>query len=249
MKSGLVFILFWGLIAQIQAQSTAQSNLAIMSGDDWKRVMRGNQPITTTDNRGVELRGTPFVFDDWTLGTLILNDSVRTNGENLLFKLDVEKSEIRFFEERRIERILDNSRITGLELKHNGVVHVYKKMTLAEFPNALRFVEVLSKGAAYTLVKYSKKVFAKANAVERGPVTVGQPYDSYDLTQGYYIVEKRNKSTKIKLNKSDIFKVATNIYRPKKAEIDAFCKENSISGTLDESQAVKLIAYLNKIYF
>lgn len=226
------------------AQTTTTNNLARLSANDWSSVMRGNQPLMTTKNPEVELRGHPFVFEEWKEGSIILKDSSRSNDKRLKFKLNAEESEIWVLGVDKTERILTDPRIIGLELKEKDAVLTYFKRVLPEIPMA-RYVQIILEGPTFSLVKHTQKKFLKADYTDKGVAVVGRKYDSYEITESFYIIETDKKTTKIKLSKSEILKATATISRPKREEILIFCKENDISNPINEDDAAVLLAFID----
>ena len=126
------------------------------------RTMRN---VTQFDGRYEGVKGTPFMFDDWAIGTLQLKDS--TYVKNLQsFKFDLINNEIWVKMPEVGERILFSKEILSLKIaRPDGQKVLLKKVKLPE--SATRNYHYLSvmlfEGQHFTLVKDMKKVFRKAN--------------------------------------------------------------------------------------
>ncbi len=246
MKSHFFTLLYLLLFLEGFGQNTVTNNVGRLSKNDWSSVLRGNQPLMTTKNPEVEMRGHPFVFEEWREGSVILTDSSRSEDPRIKFKLNVEESEIWVLTTDKIERILTDQRIIGLDLKYKDTFLVYRKRLLPEFPTLPRYVQIIQEGKQYSLVKHTRKTFIKADYVDKGVAVVGRKYDSFESVESYYIIDSKQKTTKIKLSKGDILKATATVSRPKREEILAFCKENDISNPIDEEDAAFLLAFIDK---
>ncbi len=147
----------------------------------------------------------------------------------------------------KIERILTDKRIMGLDLTFKDTFLMYRKRLLPEFPTMLRYVQIIFEGHQYSLVKHTQKTFIKADYVDKGVAVVGRKYDSFESVESYYVIDSNKKTTKIKLSKGDILKVTAAVSRPKREEILAFCKENDISNPIDEEDAVLMLGFIDKL--
>lgn len=247
MKSNIFTLACLLLFLEGYAQNTATTNVNKLSKNDWTSVLRGNQPLMTTKNPEVELRGHPFVFDEWKEGSVILNDSSRSEDKRLKFKLNAEESEIWVLTPDKTERILTDLRIIGLDLTFKDTFLVYRKRILPEFPTMARYVQIIQEGKQFSLVKHTRKTFIKADYVDKGVAVVGRKYDSFDSVESYYIIDSKQKTTKLKLSKGDILKATATVSRPKREEILAFCKENNISNPLNEEDAALMLAFIDSL--
>ncbi|MBL7815543.1 MAG: hypothetical protein JNL70_11045 [Saprospiraceae bacterium] len=247
MKSTILLAFSLFLCFQTQAQTSPGSSMSRLSRNDWNSILRGTQSLTTTRNPEVELRGHPFSMDDWRLGSIILKDSSQSEDKTLRFKLNVEDSEIWVQVPDKPEHILTDNRIVGLILNVKDTFVEYRKFVLPESPTTPRFAQIIYSGKNFTLVKYIKKTFIKADYVDKGLAVVGRKYDSYEAEESYLVIGTDTKTSKIKLSKGDILKATASVSRAKREEILTFCKENDISNPLDEADAALMMSYIDKL--
>ena len=211
------------------------------------RILRGNQPYKPNQTREIELRGHPFTTEEWHEGSVILRDSSRSVDPKLKFKLNVEDSEIWVMQPDKSERVLTDERIVGLELKIADKVIEYRKVLLPESPTSLRFAQIIHAGTRYSLVKYIKKTFLKADYIDKGLTVVGRKYDSFESVEAYYIISSDKKASKIKLSKGEILKATAAVSRAKQDQILEYCKENDIRNPINEEDAVLMLAFIDKL--
>jgi hypothetical protein len=245
MKS-IILTLFISFLctANIQSQDL---NYGKLSRNDWGSIMRGNQPMATKKSSDVELRGTPFVYDTYEKGVVIVSDSLHSQTDFKL-KLNAEDNEIWILNEKKEELVLTDKRITGLDLIVANDTHSFRKVILPDVKtNPNRFVEVLYGGTNFTLIKHTEKLFEAANAVDKGVAVIGRNYDSYITTISYYILTSKKVFKKIGLKKNDIYKADLALVEKNRDAINAFCKEQKISNPLEEEDAVDLVEFIDKL--
>ena len=231
--------------AVLNAQSG--TNIGRLSKNDWSSILKGNQPLKTKKSEEVEVRGTPFLKDEWLKGSVIVSDSLFSENNNS-FKLDVAEHEIWIQADNKDPMILTDVRITGLDLKVGDTTLNFRKWLIPEDKkNVSRFVQVLYKGSRFALCKYVKKEFMPANYVDKGVVVVGRNYDSYETSTVYYTLNDKKQLRKVSLKRGDLFKLDYALVEKNKATIDDFCKENAISNPLDEEDAADLVRFLDNL--
>jgi hypothetical protein len=244
MKScSLIICLFFAHFAQ------AQNNLNLnkLSRHDWSSIMRGNQPLQTKKSENIELRGTPFVFDKYEKGIILVSDTLYAeNGIN--FKLNAEDNEIWMQKDGKDELVLTEARITGLDLYVGNDTHRFRKLLLPDVKkNPLRFVEVLYRGTNCLLLKNTEKVFEAADYVDKGVAIMGRNYDNYATNVSYYIVNEKKIFRKVGLKKNDMYKVNLALVEKNRDAINAFCKEQKISNPLEEDDAIELLEFIDNL--
>lgn len=250
MKSIILSFLFSTFIIVVSAKAqtpAAATNYNNLSRNDWGSIMRGNQPMKTKKSSDVELRGTPFVYDTYESGVVIVSDSLQSQND-FKFKINVEDNEIWILNDKKTELVLTDKRIVGVDLTISGKNHSFRKAKLPIVkgdPN--RFVEILYNGANFTLLKHVDKIFEPANAVDKGVAVIGRNYDSYIKEVSFYILNDKKQFRKISLKKNDIFHANIALVNKNRDAINAFCKENDISNPLDEDDAIELVKYLDSI--
>ena len=167
-------IIFTQLCVLLFLEVSAQPSLTNVD----PRILRGNQPLMSRKTPDIELKGHPFTTDNWYSGSVILEDSSHSNDLKLLFKLNVEESEIWVLSPDKTERILTDSRIVGLRLIHLDTMIEYRKFLLPE-ETAARFAQIIQAGKQFTLVRYEKKKFIPASFVDKGLVVIGNKFDTF----------------------------------------------------------------------
>lgn len=246
MKSFIFVSAFLTLFcASLNAQS--ETNIGRLSKNDWSSIMKGNQPLATKKREDVEVRGTPFLKDEWLNGSVIVSDSLFSEN-NHSFKLDVAEHEIWIQADNKDPMILTDARITGLDLKvGDTTLHFRKWLIPSDKKNNVRFVQVLYKGSRFALCKYVQKEFLAANYVDKGVAVVGRNYDSYETSTAYYTLNDKKQLRKVSLKRGDLFKVDNALVEKNREKINDFCKENAISNPLDEEEAVDLVRFLESL--
>jgi hypothetical protein len=228
--------------------ATAQQNASsFVVGSELSSAISGNksQFVRTFDDRFKDAtKGSPFLFDEWVPGTLILSDLSRTN-DSFLFKFDTYHKEVWARKIGGDSVIPYADYIRQIDLRHpDGRTWVFKKYSL-EPSGAVQFYQPVYEGTKFTLVKEERKILVKANFVERGVYTTGLPYDRYEgLATEYFIqTQKDQPFKKISLKKNAL----TDLVPARHAEeVEAFCKKEKIHKTLTEQEAAKLLGFLDR---
>ena len=248
MKKHLSLLLILFLLTTSQSlRAQNDSNLGRLSKNDWSSILRGNQPLMTRKGEA-ELRGTPFLIDQWAEGALVVSDSLIYNNKVNRYKLNVENQEIWIRLENKDSLVLTDSRIVGLNLYTDFSTLNFIKI---QFPDdkkqPTRFVQILFKGTKFSLGKCYSKKFSPANAIDKGIIVVGKVYDSFDEYTSFYLINEKNEEQKVALKKSAFLKLYAPLSEKQKERLDTFCKNNKISNTLEEKEAIALVQYLDSI--
>jgi hypothetical protein len=247
MKKALTFSIFCLFATPFFAQSSAVDNAAMNSTlkeEQLHRVMdKSARNVTQFDGRYDGVKGTPFLFEDWTLGSLQLKDS--TFGKNpLSFKFDLINNEVWVKTNDIGERILFSKEILVLKLNRpDGRKYVFKKLKLPIDPtrNYHYFSLVLFEGNNFTLVKDTRKVFRKANLEDRGVVTYGKAYDWFEEINRYYIQKAKGDFKEIVLKRGNLIKM---VEKTQEKEVEKFCKEHGLRGQLTDDEATAIVRFM-----
>jgi hypothetical protein len=213
--------------------------------DELKRSLIPSRQATGFDNRYEGVKGSPFLFEDWLEGALTLNDSAVVR-DKMQYKFELINNTIWLKLGTGEERILYNKELLALELTaKDGRKYVIKKVKLPDVTEKNHFSIVLFENEQYTLVKDMKKIFRKANLEDKGIVTVGNAYDSFEEITKYYLkAGGKTYFEEINLKKSKLMALM-----PKSHEkmIEKYCDQQDISGKLKDAEAVKLLAYFSSL--
>ncbi|MEQ1745230.1 MAG: hypothetical protein ABMA02_07390 [Saprospiraceae bacterium] len=227
------------------AQPTPSSPFAVSS--ELSNAISGgkSQFVRTFDDRFRDAtKGSPFLFDEWVPGTLLLRDNSIT-GDSLLYKFDTYRNEVWARKIGGDSVIPYSEYIREVELQHpDGRAWQFKKYAL-DSASAPRFYQPIYDGVRYTLIKDERKLLVKANFVERGVYTTGLPYDRFEgtVTEYYIQVKKGHSFGKIALKTRDLTDLAPGQYAE---EVAAFCKKEKIPKKLSEQEAAKLLGFIDR---
>ncbi len=235
-------------MGQIASQNVDNATMnSFTKSEEIRRALNtsNSRQATGFDNRYEGVQGSPFLFEDWLEGILVLSDSAVVN-DKIKYKFELLNNTIWIKLATGEERILFNRDLLELVLKaQNNNSYLIKKVKLTDKTDKNHFSIFLFENEHFTLIKDVKKVFRKANLEDKGIVTVGKAYDWFEEVAKYYI-KTGNKSNfeEINLKKSDFISLA-----PKSHEkmIEQFCKTHDIHGKLADAEAVKLITYLSEL--
>ncbi len=139
--------------------------------------------ITAFDNRYEGVKGTPFWFDDWSMGS-VLYDNIFFSKE-LEYRYDVIKNDLHIKFRSGEVRIPDNFHILQFSLKDKlGKTHFFDH---AVIPNERvdQFYEVMYSGKQTQLLKLVKKELRKADY--KGAYSPDQRADEFTSKTKYFL--------------------------------------------------------------
>ncbi len=252
MKKIYSFVVLTFFYCSMTAQTTSKIDNTTMSSfskqDELRKALSGSQArnVTGFDNRYEGVKGSPFLFEDWLEGKLVLSDSAVVSNQ-LLYKFDAVKNEVWIKMNNGQERILFNNELLSFEFyKPDGKKIKFKKVKLPESENRHHFIITIFDGQNATLLKDIKKIFRKSNLEDKGIVTVGNPYDWFEEINTFYVKKGNTQLEKVVLKKSNIID-AFKLSKPATESVEKFCKSNDIKGKLTEEEALKMIVYIDSL--
>lgn len=239
------------LVGQTPASTVTGASSQVFVQEELNRALDpfGGHAITGFDSRYEGVKGTPFLYDSWGTGRLMLSDSLLVKSEySLRFNANTNEIHIKLGE---IERVLSNRELLSVELEYalpsvSSQKIKLKKIVLPDNLDRHIFGIYLHDGSKFLLYKHIKKVFKKADFQDKGVATVGNNFDSFNEQISYYLKEKSNAPIKINLKKGDII-AACKLSKNNQIKVDTFCKEKKISGKLTEIEAIELISFVETL--
>ena len=226
--------------AQTEPDRAINNNI---SDKDWNNVLYGGLPLVTRNAKKV--RGTPFVYDHYLKGSVILNDSLRS-PENF-FKLDAYKNEIWLKKEDGTEIILTHPRIAGLTLQKEGINHTYRRLVLPSVTTPIRkFVELFYAGS-FTLVKEYQKKFSRADDDSSTKILNAEDEDVFETKEIYYLVSESGSLERLRLKLNDLYELFPVLVSNHRPALDAFCKSNSITKNITETQLISILKFISEL--
>ncbi|HEX3025332.1 MAG TPA: hypothetical protein VHP12_08985 [Chitinophagaceae bacterium] len=183
-----------------------------------------------------QIKGSPFLFDDWKKAAIISNKGYAFNNVELKFDIYIN----RFLLNKNDTAYLVNENTKSIKLFPNDNDTIAKMIFENGFVSPGNFTEknylqILAKGAL-TLLKYYH-----ADMIEYTEYNDPVKYKRFVPVKDYFIL--RNETTeKIGLNK----KKFNEILLSKKDAVDSFIKQKNLSGK-DEKDWITAINYFNSI--
>jgi hypothetical protein len=169
----------------------------------------------TFDNDGMQIEGTPFLFDDWKTGRVRLEDQEEFSDEVGII-LDLQDDQIYIQLNSDFVSEFPVNKVGAVEIYNEQDTFLFETFDLNKYygigPKGLRFYEVLHKGQ-YTVLHGHKKYLRKEDYVEKlGMVTRPNEFKSlhsYWLDNGKSIqrVKKRTSSVRSAIAPKDARKV------------------------------------------
>ena len=235
-------------VLTLQAQ-VSQLDLSSFSKQDELKTLTSSKMmrnVTSFDNRYEGVKGTPFIYDDWSEGSLILSDSAIVKS-NMLYKFDGINNELWVKLKNGPERILYSRELLSFELHDaTGKSVKFRKVKLPESTDRHHFAISIYEGKNISLIRDFKKVFKKSNLQDKGLITTGNAYDWFEEENTFYVKKGNKEYSKVNFKKNDVIE-ALKLSRPATESVEKFCKSNDIKGKLTEEQALKMLTYVETL--
>jgi hypothetical protein len=208
---------------------------------------QGHPTNTSTRYNTSKTLSSPFLFDEWNDGILILPDSTIIK-EDIQFKFNAQRNEIWIKLNSGLIRILDNRELHALILKRtNQEPVVLRKYKLSDRHSNSHFSIALYEGKEIHLIKDVKRMFLLADEVEKGVATIGSPYDRYENITKYYLKIGSTVPQKIKYSRSAIIS-ALKLPKDLRLKLENFAKNKNIQKKPTERELILLLDYAEKIF-
>lgn len=195
-----------------------------------------------------EHKGTPFLYNKWKTGYLIINDSIISSQNKIQF--NQETGELIIGSKNETGIIITDKSVTGFAINKGDNItsinrHFFASIESSEFENsekASKFYEVISNlDQTNYLIKDVEKYLFDPNK-SRGYQTQNSLPQEYKERVSYFIKNKSGKYIKTKLRKKNVLKVLED----KNSEIKAFVSSNKINFN-KEHDVVKVLDYYHTL--
>jgi len=191
------------------------------------------------------IQGHKYLFDSWSEGTLIINDTIRSFQPKLQF--DLVSGDIILGSEKLGNKgfiILDNS-VTGFILRNKNDKFHYIRKEKNEFLNLTidrkYFVRPLQAKNDYLLINYTKTLTEPSSS--KSTYTSTDNDKKYKKKTFYYLMGKDKKYVKISSLKK---KQVLNLLSDKKEELKNYIAQNKLD-LRDENEVAKLLTYYHSL--
>ncbi|MFW6222265.1 MAG: hypothetical protein ACOC3T_01500 [Bacteroidota bacterium] len=232
----LFLLIIYPLRGQELTGDVIEDNMKALQG------MQGNVQVRTF-NVGYEgIKGTPYLFDEWLPGNILLY------GEKLLtgvpIKFDAYNNDLVYLNESMMDSLVINKQnVLEFEIGRDGNWILFSKYNLTNNKHKLdiKFAESLYAGKS-KLIRYHFKNLIKADYT--GAYNSGVKYDELIPESQLYLIKPDNIMIKLKANHRSILKA----FGEKKNEIKSFMKEQNLSGN-DINELVKITKHYDSISY
>ena len=182
-------------------------------------------------------RGTPYMFEDWQPGSVIMNNGVEI--KDLQLNYDLETQNIILKKSNTVVLQLNKAPIKNFQVGEGPGLRKYVKVTpgKAEGEKDIAFYEQLTNNGI--LLKKTRKFLKKAD--DKRAYAAGKSYDEY-LEESFYFLENTETGAiqKIKMNNKSILKA---LGPSDKTVLDEFLQKNDFK-VRDEASAIQLVSRL-----
>jgi hypothetical protein len=191
------------------------------------------QGVPIVVNKVNDVKGSPFLNDDWVAATVKLNNGI-TYKENMYVKYNQEKGEL-YFKGKNGETLAFVEPVTEFTIESNGLKHY--KNGYKNIPGATQsdFFEILSDGTACLLKR--TKSFILESKDYGSPVTI----KTYQSDKKYYLIIGED----VKQIRNDTKSVLSAL-RDKENQVETFIKTNKVKFKSDDDLS-KVVNYYNSI--
>ena len=190
-------------------------------------LMTNSKPIDKNKYRDV--KGTPYLFEDWVNGKIISNDADVI--DDILLNYNGESSEFEIKHNNRFIELNPNWYLRVIVTQENNEEIIFQRSFVAPLKN--KFVRLVYKGKNLSLVEqFTAEIITKVfNNVGKN-----EELKSFYPKRQYFLVQRR-EATPIRLKKKNVLSVLG-----KKAELEAFLKKEKIK--LDtEEQLIRVLKF------
>ncbi|PHR72581.1 MAG: hypothetical protein COA67_04855 [Lutibacter sp.] len=206
----------------------------------------GNTPIRINFKPGHI--GTPYLYNNWKTGYVIINDSIISSQKKIQF--NQETGELIIGSKNQNGIVITDKSVTGFAIDKGDNItsinrHVFAKINSAQFENSngtSAFYEVVSNlEQTNYLIKDVKKYLFDPNK-SRGYQTQNSIPQEYKEKVSYFVKNKSGKYIKTKLRKKNVLKILND----KNSEVNAFILSNKINFS-KEHDVVRVLNYYHKL--
>lgn len=216
--------------------TTIKAQEVVLSSDKYPEIQFLGLSGKVFFNEYQQVRGSAFLFDDWSKG-----DVYYTNGtivKNINLKLDIYTHQVLAYQDllKRI-LILEKKDIKSIVLYNLGVEHVFKRVNISKSKSYSIdgiFVEVLAEGKiSFYKLYYKERIFLST------PV---KPY-IYEFSMGKeYYLDYNSESSVISLGRRSLFKRFPEL----KTDLKQYIRSSHLKLKTEKDFALT-IDYLNSI--
>lgn len=197
-----------------------------------------NEPFFITENKT-----SPFLYNQWEEGYLIINDSIISSQKKMHFNL--ETGELIIGSETGKSVVLSGESLTGFVINENGENsrRIFTKINKEDFEKSditRSFYEMIlnEEGTDYMIKDVKKYVLG----LDKNKGSQSHLSIEYKKKISYYIKNDFGKYIETKLNKRNVLKVLEG----KNAEIKAFATSNKINFN-KENDVLKVLDYYHTL--
>lgn len=239
MKKLLIFSLALLYLNLIFAQNNDIRSVGMQT--DFNEIHKiGGESLHTYSSS--QTKGSQFFSPEWAPGSVTTNNKIEINhGYSFLFDKVRQYLFIKTLDSSLVV-LGDNSQIYSFTLTTDKT-HLFEKASIFDPFQKNMFYEVLVKNdSGYTLLKYVKTTFNKADMSDMIKVKNGDMSDEFKDKISYYVSYQNGLPQKLELRKKDIKK---SVPISKAKEIDDFFQQNK-EASINEQFLINLIQKLNK---
>lgn len=230
MKKVFLLLIFISTVSIAQNESARSSTIDLTA--------KGRQINISYKTENV---GTPYLYDTWREGFVVILDSVVSQQEKM--QVDLQKGELILGLDEGRGTIINDTSVTGFAInkKNNIARHYFVRLNASQFENPeskTQFYEIVSNtGKSNYLIKEVQKYLFDPNK-SRGYQTQNNLPDEWKSRTSFYVKNKDGIYIKSKLSKKSIL----NVLADKSEDVKAFVKAHKLSFN-EEYDVVKILDY------
>lgn len=201
MKNLILSIIYFLLVCNAWSQNRQVTQLNL---EQLASTSPASPGFMAFDNNGMQIKGTPYLFDEWKIGRVRLEGEKFFTGEiGILLDLQDDRIYVQLEDDFTAEFSVD--KVDALEIYNEQDTALFETYDLFAYygigPKRLRFYEILHKGM-YTVLHLQKKYLRKEEYIEKVGI-VERPNEfrslhSYWFNNGKSIKKIKKKTSSIK---------------------------------------------------
>ncbi len=245
LKFSTIIVLIFSNIICINAQDPPFGSLANAQSarDELSIAISGEMKNAYTfGSKYKGILGSPFLSNEWQKAIICLKrDSIIIDRTDVKIKFDVYSNEL-WIMHKRDSSIINSNDIHWFELRETEH-RKYKKFPTVNSGKPNLFYEEIFNDKGVILIKQISKKLIKADFVDKGMYTIGQPYDRFEEKIEYLWKNKNGEFTEVKLNTKDLEKF---VEKSSKKSFSEFLKQQNLKGKITEKEAVLILSYVSR---
>lgn len=190
--------------------------------------------IPDAEKQKSDFNGSPYLYDDFSPGYILVDDSILINNIELRYNVFAEQMQMKY--QNKVSSIAVPDRVNKVVL--NNEIFNYLKFFLKDKIQKGYFCK-LTKGKLTLLKKYKCELIGSSY---NKALDAGNKNSTFSIKKYYYILDSKKNISEVKLRKKKILK----LFSDKKDIVKKYADDNNLSFR-KEKDLIKIINYYNSL--